>query len=147
MNVKGKTVIVLVNDPGYATGDPQLFNGKAMTWYGRWVYKYEEAARMGAAARVSSSTRATMRPAIRGRWCRNSNSGPLQSLPASVAPGPRLAVAGWLTRAAAERLFHAAGMDFDSLAAQAAQRGFTPVPLKATASSSLRSAVVHGQIL
>jgi len=142
VNVKGKTVIVLVNDPGYATGDPQLFDGKVMTWYGRWVYKFEQAARMGAAACfiVHTSDDAAGYP-----WTvvRNSYGGPLQSLPASVAPGPRLAVAGWLTRAAAQRLFHSAGLDFDALAAQAAQRGFTPVPLKATASLFLRSAVVH----
>ncbi|MGH8169443.1 MAG: M28 family metallopeptidase [Steroidobacteraceae bacterium] len=144
VSVKGKTVIVLVNDPGYATGDPQLFNGKAMTWYGRWVYKYEEAARMGAAACfiVHTSDDAAGYP-----WTvvRNSNGGPLQRLPASVAPGPRLAVAGWLTRAAAQRLFHSAGLDFDSLASQAAQRGFRPVALKATASVFLRSAVTRGR--
>jgi Zn-dependent M28 family amino/carboxypeptidase len=142
VNVKGKTVIVLVNDPGYATGDPELFDGKAMTWYGRWVYKYQEAARRGAAACfiVDTSDDAAGYP-----WTviRNSNGGPLQSLPASIEPGPRLAVAGWLTRAAAQRLFHAAGLDFGSLAAQAAQRGFTPAPLAATASIYLRSAVVH----
>jgi Zn-dependent M28 family amino/carboxypeptidase len=142
VNVKGKTVIVLVNDPGYATGDPQLFDGKTMTSYGRWVYKYEEAARMGAAACfiVHTSDDAAGYP-----WTvvRNSNGGPLQSLPASVAPGPRLAVAGWLTQAAAERLFHSAGLDFDNVAAQAARRGFTPVPLNASASIVLRSAVAH----
>jgi Zn-dependent M28 family amino/carboxypeptidase len=144
VNVKGKTVIVLVNDPGYASADAQLFNGKAMTWYGRWVYKYEEAARRGAAACfiVHTSDDAAGYP-----WTvvRNSNGGALQSLPASVAPGPRLAVAGWLTRDAAERLFRSSGLDFDSLAAQAAQRGFTPVPLKATASILLRSAVGRGR--
>lgn len=144
VSVKGKTVIVLVNDPGYATGDPQLFDGKAMTWYGRWVYKYEEAARMGAAACFIVHT---SDDAAGYSWTvvRNSNGGPLQSLPASVAPGPRLAVAGWLTLAAAQRLFHSAGLDFDSLAAQAAQRGFKPVALKATASVLLRSAVTHGR--
>jgi Zn-dependent M28 family amino/carboxypeptidase len=144
VNVKGKTVIVLVNDPGYATGDPQLFDGRAMTGYGRWVYKYEEAARRGAAACfiVHTSDDAAGYP-----WTvvRNSNSGPLQSLPASVVPGPRLAVAGWLTLAAAQRLFHSAGLDFDGLARQAAQRGFTPVPLTATASIVLRSTVTHGR--
>ena len=144
VNVKGKTVIVLVNDPGYATGDPRLFDGKAMTWYGRWVYKYEEAARMGAAACfiVHTSDDAAGYP-----WTvvRNSNSGPLQNLPASAAPGPRLPVAGWLTRAAAQRLFRAAGLDFDNLAGQAAQRGFTPVTLPATASIVLRSSITHGR--
>ena len=144
VNVKGKTVIVLVNDPGYATGDPQLFDGKAMSWYGRWVYKYEQAARLGAAACfiVHTSDDAAGYP-----WTvvRNNNSGAQQSLPASVAPGPRLAVAGWLTRDAAQRLFRSAGLDFDSSAAQAAQRGFKPVPLAATASLVLRSAIGHGR--
>jgi len=144
VNVKGKTVIVLVNDPGYATGDPQLFDGKAMTWYGRWVYKYEEAARMGAAACfvVHTSDDAAGYP-----WTvvRNNYTGALQSLPASAAPGPRLAVAGWLTLSAAQRLFHSAGLDFDSVAAQAAQRGFKPVPLNASASIVLRSTVAHGR--
>ena len=50
IDVNGKTVVILVNDPGYATQDPNLFNGNAMTYYGRWTYKYEEAARQGAAA-------------------------------------------------------------------------------------------------
>ncbi|HEY6515614.1 MAG TPA: M28 family metallopeptidase [Steroidobacteraceae bacterium] len=144
VNVKGKTLVVLVNDPGYATGDPQLFDGKAMTWYGRWVYKFEEAARRGAAACfiVHTSDDAAGYP-----WTvvRNSNSGPLQSLPASVAPGPRLAVAGWLTLAAAQRLFHSAGLDFDGLAAKAAQHDFTPVPLAASASILLRSTIVRGR--
>jgi len=49
IDVRGKTVVILVNDPGYATQDPQLFNGNAMTWYGRWPYKFAEAARQGAA--------------------------------------------------------------------------------------------------
>jgi Zn-dependent M28 family amino/carboxypeptidase len=144
VNVKGKTVIVLVNDPGYVTGDPKLFNGKAMTWYGRWVYKFEEAARSGAAACFIVHT---SDDAAGYSWTvvRNSNGGTLESLPASAVPGPRLAVAGWLTHAAGARLFHAAGLDFDTLAAQAAQRGFTPVPLKASASILLRSAIGRGR--
>jgi Zn-dependent M28 family amino/carboxypeptidase len=144
VSVKGKTVIVLINDPGYANGDPQLFNGKAMTRYGRWMYKYEEAARRGAAACFIVHT---SDDAAGYSWTvvRHSADGALQSLPASAAPGPRLAVAGWLTHAAAQRLFRSAGLDFDSLAAQAAQRGFTPVPLPATASIVLRSTVTHGR--
>lgn len=144
VDVKGKTVIVLVNDPGYATGDPHLFNGNAMTWYGRWVYKYEEAARMGAAACfiVHTSDDAA---GYSWRVVGNSFGGALQSLPLSAAPGPRLSVAGWLSRAAAQRLFRAAGLDFDKLAAQAAQRDFTPVALKATASLVLRSTITHGR--
>ncbi|HXI87537.1 MAG TPA: peptidase M28, partial [Parvularculaceae bacterium] len=52
VDVKGKTVVILINDPGYATQDPTLFKGNAMTYYGRWTYKYEEAARQGAAAAI-----------------------------------------------------------------------------------------------
>ena len=50
--LKGKTVVILVNDPGYATKDPALFTGEAMTYYGRWTYKYEEASRQGAAGAI-----------------------------------------------------------------------------------------------
>ncbi|MCE5231954.1 MAG: M28 family metallopeptidase [Mizugakiibacter sp.] len=140
IDVKGKTVIVLVNDPGFATGDPKLFNGRAMTYYGRWMYKYEEAARQGAAACfvVHTSDDAAGYP-----WSVvvNSGSGPQLGLPASVDPAPRLPVAGWLTRDAAKRLFADAGLDFDALEKQAAQRGFKPVPLQATASLTLKNRI------
>ncbi len=144
LDVKGKTVVVLVNDPGYASGDPRLFRGKTMTYYGRWTYKYEEAARQGAAMCliVHTSDGAAGYP-----WTvvRNSWTGPQLSLPASEDSAPRLPVAGWLTRAAAQRLFAKAGLDFDKLAAQADQRGFKPVPLKATASITLDSTISHGK--
>ncbi|TAM95273.1 MAG: M28 family peptidase, partial [Rhodanobacteraceae bacterium] len=143
LDVKGKTVIVLVNDPGYATGNPQLFKGKTMTYYGRWTYKYEEAAREGAAMCliVHTSSGAAGYP-----WTvvKNSWSGPQLALPASEDPAPRLPVAGWLTRDAAQRLFAKAGLDFDKLEVAAAQRGFKPVPLKATASITLDSTIGHG---
>ncbi|OOG52641.1 aminopeptidase [Rhodanobacter sp. B05] len=142
VDVKGKTVIVLVNDPGFATGDPKLFNGRAMTYYGRWMYKYAEAARQGAAACfiVHTSDAATGYPFS---VLQNGNRGPQLSLPPSVDPAPRLPVAGWLTHAAATRLFAAAGMDFDRLAAAAAKPGFKAVPLKATASISLQNKIGH----
>ncbi len=144
VDVKGKTVILLVNDPGYATQDPTLFKGRTMTYYGRWTYKYEEAARMGAAACfvVHTSDGAAGYP-----WSvvNNSWSGPQLSLPVRVDPSPRLAVAGWLTHDSAKRLFSAAGLDFDKLASAASRRGFRPVNLKATASIELRSKVGHFQ--
>jgi Zn-dependent M28 family amino/carboxypeptidase len=142
VDVKGKTVIVLVNDPGFATSDPKLFEGRAMTYYGRWTYKYAEAARQGAAACfiVHTSDAAAGYPFS---VLQNSGSGPQLSLPPSVDPAPRLPVAGWLTHAAAARLFAAAGMDFDQLATAAAKPGFKPVPLKATASLSLHNKISH----
>ena len=139
VDVKGKTVIVLSNDPGYATGERRLFNGRAMSRYGRRRYKYAQAARMGAAACfVIHSTAASG-----ATWAavRNAGTGVQQALPASAAPGPRLPVAGWLTHRAAERLFRAAGVRLDTLAAEAARRDFQPVTLHATASISLRSAI------
>ncbi|MGH8114842.1 MAG: M28 family metallopeptidase, partial [Rhodanobacteraceae bacterium] len=142
LDVKGKTVVVLVNDPGYATGNAKLFKGKSMTYYGRWTYKYEEAARQGAAmCLIVHSTDAAGYP-----WTvvNNSWSGPQLALPASEDPGPRLPVAGWITTDAAQRLFAKAGLDFDKLKAEAAQRGFKPVPLKATASITFDNKIGHG---
>ena len=142
IDVKGKTVIVLVNDPGFATLDPKLFNGRAMTYYGRWTYKYAEAALKGAAACfiVHTSDAAAGYP-----WTviKNSGSGPQLSLPSSVDPSPRLPVAGWLTRDAATRLFAAAGQDFDKLEKDAAKPGFKPVPLQATVSVNLKNKIGH----
>ncbi len=143
LDVKGKTVVVLVNDPGFGDHDPTLFKGKAMTYYGRWTYKYEEAARQGAAMCliVHTSNDAAGYP-----WSvvMNSWGGPQLALPTSEDPAPRLPVAGWLTRAAAQRLFAKAGLDFDKLAAAADHRGFKAVPLKATASITLDSRIGHG---
>jgi Zn-dependent M28 family amino/carboxypeptidase len=143
LDVKGKTVVLLVNDPGFGDHDPDLFKGKAMTYYGRWTYKYEEAARQGAAMCliVHTSNDAAGYP-----WSvvMNSWGGPQLALPPSEDPAPRLPVAGWITRDAAQRLFAKAGLDFDKLAAEADHRGFKPVPLKATASITLDSKIDHG---
>ncbi|MBN8736956.1 MAG: M28 family peptidase [Xanthomonadales bacterium] len=143
LDVKGKTVIVLVNDPGFGDNDPTLFKGKAMTYYGRWTYKYEEAARQGAAMCLIVHT---TNAAAGYPWSvvRNSWGGPQLALPQSEDPGPRLPVAGWLTRDAAQRLFAKAGLDFDKLAAEADHRGFRPVDLKASASITLDSKIAHG---
>ncbi len=142
LDVKGKTVIVLVNDPGFASGNSKLFQGSTMTYYGRWTYKYAEAALQGAAACfiVHTSDAAAGYPFS---VLQNSGSGPQLSLPSSVDPAPRLPVAGWLTHAAATRLFAAAGRDFDQLAAEAAKPGFKPVPLEASASISLHNKIGH----
>jgi Zn-dependent M28 family amino/carboxypeptidase len=143
LDVKGKTVVVLVNDPGFGDHDASLFKGKAMTYYGRWTYKYEEAARQGAAMCliVHTSNDAAGYP-----WSvvMNSWGGPQLALPQSEDPAPRLPVAGWITRDAAQRLFAKAGLDFDKLAAEADHRGFKAVPLKATASITLDSKIDHG---
>ncbi|MEO6967836.1 MAG: M28 family metallopeptidase [Rhodanobacteraceae bacterium] len=141
-DVKGKTVVVLVNDPGYATNDPKLFKGRSMTYYGRWTYKYEQCAREGAAAcLIVHETGAAGYP---WKVVKNSWTGQQLSLPASEDPAPRVPVAGWLTADAARTLFAKAGLDFDNLKADASKRGFKPVALQAKASIALDSQIEHG---
>ncbi|MDE2085222.1 MAG: M28 family peptidase [Xanthomonadaceae bacterium] len=137
LDVKGKIVVVLVNDPGHA--DPALFKGRNMTYYGRWTYKYEEAARQGAAGcLIVHETGAAGYP-----WevVVNSWSGPQFSLVPEASTPPQLAVAGWLTGDAAHRLFASAGADLDALEKAAAKPGFTPLPLQATASIAFRNQI------
>lgn len=123
----GKTVIILVNDPGFATQDPDLFNGKAMTYYGRWTYKYEEAARQHAAAAIVVHETA---PAAYG-WdvVANSWSGAQSDLVRANGGEDRTTMEAWITRDKAEELFKAAGLDYETLKSAAKERGFKPVPL------------------
>lgn len=141
IDVKGKTVVMLVNDPGFHAHDTRLFDGDRMTYYGRWSYKFDEAARQGAAAALIIHDIAG---ASYG-WdvVRNSWSGPQYDLPAKDDPAPRLPVQGWITGAAAEALFKAAGQDLGKLRAAANKRGFKAVPLEATASLQLKSRSVE----
>ncbi len=139
LDVKGKTVIVLVNDPGWGNGDPTLFKGKAMTYYGRWTYKYEEAARQGAAAcLIVHDTAGAGYP-----WqvVVNSWSGPQFDLPSSEDPSPRVLVAGWITTDAAKRLFAKAGADFDALKKSADIRGFKSSALNAKFSAKFSNQI------
>ena len=138
-DVRGKTVVVLVNDPGFASGDPDRFNGRAMTYYGRWTYKYEEAARQGAeAVLVIHDTEPAGYPwdVVQGSW-----SGPQFGLVAEDANLSRAAVEGWLTLDAAHRLFDRAGLDLDDLTAAAGADGFEAVPLGLTASLDIHNVV------
>jgi Zn-dependent M28 family amino/carboxypeptidase len=141
VDVKGKTVIILVNDPGWNANDPKLFKGREMTYYGRWTYKFEEAAREGAAA--AFIVHQTVPAAYGWNVVQSSWSTPRLDLPQSEDPSPRLPVAGWLTHEAAQRLFAKAGKNFDDLAKQADVRGFKAVPLEAKASIHLQSAITH----
>jgi len=139
LDVKGKTVVVLVNDPGWGNQDANLFRGKALTYYGRWMYKYEEAARQGAAAcLIVHETAGAGYP-----WevVVNSWSGPQDALPAREDPAPRLKVAGWLTTEAAQRLFAKAGASFDELKKSADVRGFKPTALGAKLSTAFKNKI------
>lgn len=137
IDVKGKTVVMLVNDPGFHVNDAKLFDGKRMTYYGRWTYKFDEAARKGAAAALIIHDS----PGASYGWdvVKNSWSGPQYDLQAKDDPAPRLPVQGWITGEAANALFKAAGHDLDKLRAAANKPGFKAVPLDAIASLDLNS--------
>ena len=137
LDVKGKTVVMLVNDPGFHANDAQLFGGKRMTYYGRWTYKFEEAARKGAAAALIIHD--TEGASYGWDVVKNSWSGPQYDLPAKDDPDPRLPAQGWISGEAANALFKAAGQDLAKLRAAANKRGFKPVPLDATLSLELKS--------
>ena len=126
-DVTGKTVVILVNDPGFATGDPDLFKGKAMTYYGRWTYKYEEAARQGAAAAIIVHE---TEPAAYG-WdvVKNSWSGAQSDLVRADGGANRALMEGWISRAMAEKLAASAGKDFEAMKTAAKTPGFEPLPL------------------
>ena len=141
VNVQGRTVVILVNDPGFATQDEALFNGNAMTYYGRWTYKYEEAARQGAAGVIIiHETEPAGYPweVVESSW-----TGPQFDLVAEDNNMSRVAVEGWITHDAAHEVFEQAGMDFDELKAQAATREFQAVPMGLRASTSLTNEVTH----
>ncbi|SEO77685.1 Zn-dependent amino-or carboxypeptidase, M28 family [Luteibacter sp. UNC138MFCol5.1] len=141
IDVKGKTLVILVNDPGWNGADKALFKGREMTYYGRWTYKFEEAARKGAAAAFivhQTEPAAYGWNVVRSGW-----TTPRLDLPESEDPAPRLPVAGWLTHESAQRLFAKAGKNFDDLAKQADVRGFRAVPLDAKASIHLQSTISH----
>ena len=126
-DVTGKTVVMLVNDPGFATGDPALFKGNAMTYYGRWTYKFEEAARQGATAAIMVHE---TEPASYG-WdvVKNSWSAAQSDLVRADGGADRALMEGWISRAMAEKLVASADKDFEALKNAAKTPGFQPVPL------------------
>ncbi|MEZ5418268.1 MAG: M20/M25/M40 family metallo-hydrolase [Vicinamibacterales bacterium] len=134
VDVKGKWVLVMVNDPPATADEPALFGGKALTYYGRWTYKFEEAARQGAAGALLIHTDESATypwQVVQSSW-----TGTQYSLP--PAPGaPALGVKAWISNAAATDLVKRAGQDLDALRAKASVRGFAPVPLGIRASSTL----------
>lgn len=137
VDVKGKTVVILVNDPGFETGNSALFRGKAMTYYGRWTYKYEEALRQGAAAALIVHD--TAGAAYGWEVVQNSFAGAEFDLPpADGAPAP-LAIRGWISTPAAERVFNKLGQDFKALRLAANEPGFKAVPLDAKVSMGVTS--------
>ena len=143
IDVKGKTVVMLVNDPGFHAHDESLFEGKRMTYYGRWTYKFEEAARKGAAAALiihDTEGASYDWDVVRGSW-----SGAQYDLRATDDPAPRLPLQGWITGAQATSLFADAGLDLEQLRAAANKRGFKAVALPAKMSVDLKSTSAEKQ--
>ena len=143
VDVRGKTVLILINDPGFATQDPALFKGNAMTYYGRWTYKYEEAARQGAAAAVIIHDAA---PAAYG-WevVRNSWTGPQFHLHRENDNMDRAPIESWVQRSIAEEVVAAAGLDLAGLEQQALSPEFKAVALGSTMDASVQNRVVRNQ--
>ncbi|MDP9109445.1 MAG: M20/M25/M40 family metallo-hydrolase [Pseudomonadota bacterium] len=136
-DLRGKTLVMLINDPPIPDPahpgklDPAMFGGDAMTYYGRWTYKYEMAAKMGAAAALivhETGPAAYPYEVVRNSWTRENFDI------ASAAPnGDFPAVPGWLQLDQAKALFKASGMDFDTMKAAALSKNFKPVPMPALA--------------
>ena len=144
LDVKGKTVVVLINDPGNedAKPDPNFFKGRAMTYYGRWTYKYEEAARQGAAAVIivhETKPAAYGWPVVRDSW-----GGANMFLEAADKNASQAAIQGWITHETAIDLFKRAGLDYYALKAAANKPGFKAVPLTGeTLTASAHSSITH----
>jgi Zn-dependent M28 family amino/carboxypeptidase len=144
-DVKGKVLVVLVNDPPVpdpsdpAKLDPKTFGGVAMTYYGRWTYKFEKAAQMGAAGCVIIHQ--TERAGYPWEVVRNSWSGTQFDLATPDRNMGRLAVESWITSDFAAKLFRAAGLDLDKEVQAAARRDFKPVPLGMHAKLEIHSAL------
>ena len=127
VDTKGKIGVVLINDPDFEAGQGD-FGGKAMTYYGRWTYKFEEAARQGLAGLLIVHE---TEPASYG-WntVKNSNTNTMFDVVRDNPSGSHPQLEGWMQRDVAVDLFKRAGLDFDALKKQAQARGFKPVEIK-----------------
>jgi Zn-dependent M28 family amino/carboxypeptidase len=136
MDVKGKVLVMLVNDPAPTSAEPDRFNGKGLTYYGRWTYKFEEAARLGAAGVLLIHTDASASygwSVVQNSW----TAERFQLADADLGTGMQ----GWMTDAAARALFGASGQDLDKLRASAEDKSFKPVVLNARVQGQTKAAV------
>jgi len=143
IDLRGRTIVMLINDPAIPDPahpgqlDPAMFGGKAMTYYGRWTYKYAIAAKLGAAAAISvheTGPAAYPYSVVVSSW-----GGENFSLRFKGANPDYPGVAGWMTDTRARELFRRCGLDFDALKARALRRDFRPVELHASASFDIRN--------
>jgi Zn-dependent M28 family amino/carboxypeptidase len=143
VDVKGKVLLILVNDPPAPREEPELFGGRAMTYYGRWTYKFEEAERRGAAgALIVHTTERAGYPwhTVVGSWAKEQRMLPRD--PRLPAP---LGVRGWITDSVATALLTQAGLNLAQLRERAASREFAPVATGITVDLSFRNTVEHLQ--
>lgn len=139
VDVSGKVILILVNDPPATADEPDLFGGPAMTYYGRWTYKWEEAARQGAlGALIVHETEPAGYP-----WSvvRGGRSGEQFSLPPDPSAPTPAGMVGWVTRDVAAGILALGGLDYETLKAAAGTRGFVAVPTGVTASANLEATV------
>ena len=141
VDVKGKVLLVLVSDPPAPVSEPTLFGGKAMTYYGRWTYKFEEAERRGAAGMLI--VHRTDQAGYGWQVVAGSNSTEHRLLTRDPKLPPPLGVRGWITDSAATALLRRAGLDFGALRTQAESRDFRPVPTGITMDLAVSSTITR----
>ena len=139
LDVKGKTVVILVNDPGFATQDPALFKGNAMTYYGRWTYKYEEASRQGAEGAIIIHE--TAPASYNWSVVEHSWTGPQFGFVRDDLNKDRVAVEGWVNSEVAKELFANAGLNFEQAKVEAAKGSYHVDMGDLTASVSVKNTV------
>jgi len=138
VDVRGKVLLMMVNDPPATATEPNLFGGKALTYYGRWTYKYEEAARRGAAGAILIHTNESAGygwSVIRNSW----GAERFGLLPDAATPA--LKMKAWVTDEVAKKIAQSGGFDLNQLRQQAASRSFKPVTLNAKVDTMLRMQV------
>lgn len=143
LDVKGKTIVMLINDPAVPEAndpsklDEKMFKGKAMTYYGRWTYKYEIASEKGAAAAIiihETGPAGYPYEVVSGSWSRENFD--IQTPDKNMG---RIAVESWITTDKAKELFTASGQNFDALKKAAVTKDFKPVPLNAKANFTVKN--------
>lgn len=137
MDVKGKVIVMMVNDPAPTAAEANRFNGAGLTYYGRWTYKLEEAARQGAAGVLLIHTDASASygwSVVQNSWA---NAERFQLTEGKVGSG----LQGWMTDDTARKVFAAAGQDLDKLRAAAEDKNFKPVALNARVKGEARAQV------
>lgn len=144
IDVTGKTVVILVNDPGFATGKLRLFNGRSMTYYGRWTYKFEEAARQGAAAAIivhEEEPAAYPWSVVENSW-----QGPQLDLQRDDLGADRVTLEGWIRNESLNDVLNFTGFDYDGLKQIALEKTFSAFPLRGlTLSSEIHNKVRYLQ--